>query len=158
METLQITKKDALKALKEANSESKKVLKNLFGSQLSDDIKERVKTFEDACAEEGKTPESVLPYKDPQDDHERGLNAMAKMLVIAKALNEGWTPDWTNGNQRKWYPWFKHNGAGFGFSFSYCVYTDSHSDVGSRLCFQTEELADYAGKQFIKEFNDFLIL
>lgn len=158
METLQITKADALKAFKDAKEPFKGILKTLFGGQISEKITDRIKTFEDACAEEGVSPESVLPYKEPSNDHERGLNAMAKLMVITKALNEEWTADWNNSNQYKWYPWFRHNGAGFGFSRSNFVYSSSASGVGSRLCFRSEELANYAGTQFLKEFNDFLII
>ena len=48
--------------------------------------------------------------------------------------------------------------ANAGVAFSYADYASSNSYTynGARLCFKTEELAEYAGTQFLKEWSDFM--
>lgn len=76
--------------------------------------------------------------------------------LLCRALNEGWEPDWNDNNQYKHFPWF-HMAGSSGFRF--CGYdtwaTDSR--VGSRLCFKSRELAEYAGKQFADLYNKFML-
>lgn len=79
------------------------------------------------------------------------------LIIICRALNEGWTPDWNDSNQAKWYPYFDmRSKSGFGFSYSFYVTWRTSADVGSRLCFKNEELAKYAGKQFENIYKSFL--
>lgn len=118
-------------------------------------ITERVKTFEDAC--------EVLGLDDVQigvkglDEDTKSIEAYAKLTIIARALNEGWKPDWSNTNESKYVPWFKHK-SGLGLSYFVCVLWSSHTNVGSRLCFKSRELAEYAGKQFEDIYRDYLTL
>jgi|SRR5688572_6214546 len=133
-------------AHKEADKPGKKLLETLFPElKKPERIIDRVKTFEDACHELGIddfTVNSTL-----SSDQQVAVNAMAMMLVITQALNEGWKPNWNNSNEFKWFPWFEMR-SGFGLSFSNYSGTYSVTGVGSRLCFKSEELANYAGKQF----------
>lgn len=110
-----------------------------------------IKSFEDACKALNYDP--TLPeFPMASADEKKALIAHYKLTVIAKAINEGWTPNWGNSNQWKYFPWFKMSD---GFSFRVAVCNLSHSRVGSRLCFQSEEKAEYAGKQFIKLYKEY---
>jgi hypothetical protein len=120
---------------------------------FEDEIKkiiDRVKSFEDACAELGINPEDLFDPIDTSDEI-----AYKKIKIIARALNDGWIPNWNNTNQYKWFPWFNLS-SGFGFSGSGYGYARTTTVVGSRLCFKSEELANYAGKQFTNIYKDFL--
>ncbi len=121
-------------------------------------ITEKVKTFEDACAIEAPSEDvsNLLSYKG-QDKDLLAAQAWAKMNHIRKVLNEGWEPDWMNSNQWKFYPWFKMN-TGSGLSYGDYGYVFSTSHVGSRLCFKTSELAEYAGTQFLDIYKLFMTL
>ena len=109
-----------------------------------------IKTFEDACEKLGLEPNLEVSISDKKDEA-----AYKKLKIISKALNQEWTPDYNNRNQLKWYPWFKWSGSGFSFTDTFYDFTNSY--VGSRLCYATSELAEYAGKQFSSIYNDFLI-
>lgn len=111
----------------------------------SNKVTDRIKTIADAQKATGRPkvdfsflPENIREYFEAQYD----------ALVIAEALNEGWVPDWDNNSERKWYPWFIMSPAAFAFDAS--SYGISHADAGSgsRLKFKSEELSDYAAKQF----------
>ena len=123
------------------------------------DIKDKVKSFEDACKVLDITP-SVPVVTGIPEKYQKPLIANYQLMVIAEALNEGWTPDWSNGEWDKWYPWFNmDNSSSAGrFSFGDSVNQYSISTVGSRLCFKSEELADYAGTQFLELYRELFVI
>ena len=155
-ETLEITKEAAIKAHDEASTKGKTLLENLFGKRVfQKDIKERIKTFDDVIRELGDDPEefkNAISIMEEPDEI-----AYVKLKLIAKALNEGWTPDWSNGEWDKWYPWFKMDDSSSAGRFSFCVSAAQYSVsyVGSRLCFKSKDLATYAGTQFLDIYKDF---
>ena len=123
------------------------------------DIKDKVKSFEDACKLLDITP-SVPVVTGIPEKYQKPLIANYQLMVIAEALNEGWTPDWSNGEWDKWYPWFDMDNSSSAGRFSFFVadYLFSFSFVGSRLCFKSEELADYAGTQFLELYRELFVI
>ena len=117
-----------------------------------------IKTFEDACLALGI--ETTLPdFSAIPEEFQKPLIAYYKIVIIAKALNEGWTPDWTNGKWDKYYPWFEMGSpSGVGFSFNGCDAWYTNSFAGSRLCFKSSELAEYAGKQFESLYKEYFVI
>jgi hypothetical protein len=152
METLQIKKEDAIKAFDSATKNQKELLINLFGKKtFLKSVQERIKTMDDVYSELGVTSDeySNIPFY---------VKAFIKVCQIAESLNEGWQPDWSNSNEYKYYPWFSNFVSGSGFACDDYGCNDSDTSIGSRLCFKTEELAQYAGKQFEKEYNEYLLI
>lgn len=143
-----MNKDEAKKRLSSIEVEVKELRKIIEAPEL---ITDRVKTFQDACDVLNISSRSIFSEEDTKDEI-----AYKKLKIIARALNEGWTPDWENSSQYKYYPWFRIK-SGFAFSDSHYGYSHSHSDVCSRLCFSSEKLAEYAGKQFENIYKDFLI-
>ena len=149
------------------------------------DIKERVKTFEDACGELGNDHpfvESYEKYVNTASGEEEDDVAYLKLRIIAAALNEGWKPTFDK-DERRYYPWFyvdTENEYGefdeekkschiplrlnnFAVVYGGTTYVGtnlagpfSYASYGVRLAFKTEELAKYCGEQFIEEWADFL--
>lgn len=68
------------------------------------EVRERIKTFEDACREIGIDAEAWN-----RDKISLGLEpdvlAFLKLRIIVKALNEGWEPRFTE-DECRYYPWF----------------------------------------------------
>lgn len=71
------------------------MLENIFGKDVfyPKDIKDRVKTFEDAISILGNDNQAVIDYyvianKTCTED----ILAFGKLRVIVEALNEGWKP------------------------------------------------------------------
>lgn len=120
-------------------------------------VTERIKTYEDACLE---LDIPLMPERCKGMTEDEA--AYYSLKVIAKALNEGWEPDWSNIKQKKWSPWFKvtdTNPAGLSYSNTHDTvsYANAYAIFGSRLCFKTEALAKYAGTQFIKLYEKYLL-
>ena len=157
-ETLEITKVAAIKAHDEASTKGKTLLENLFGKKVfQKDIKQRITCLDDALRELGK---DKLDFEASCVGLSEDEVAYKMLKVIAEALNEGWTPDWSNGQWDKWYPWFKMDDSSSAgrFSFYAAVNLYSASAVGSRLCFKSKDLATYAGTQFLDIYKDFFTI
>jgi len=117
----------------------------------------KIKSFEDACQVLGINPEEFkITYPEKVAHHGRALAAHAKLVIIADALNNGWQPDWDNSNENKYYPWFKMSPSGFRSGVYAHVFTSS--DVGSRLCFKSIDLARYAGETFTDLYKDYFLI
>lgn len=157
MKTLQIDEKNAKKLYPTASAEFKATLEDTFGKEFfSHKITDRVKSFEDACVILGINSRTVLPELPTTylNNDLRSIQAYAKLTVIIRALNEGWTPDWDNSDEPKYYCWFEKKKSGFVLNL--VLYHCTVTPVGSRLCFKSRELAQYAGEQFQSIYNDFL--
>lgn len=110
-------------------------------------IVDRVKTFEDACEVLGiKGDVFIGVLNDGLSDVSEKLIAHTKLLVIIRALNQGWKPDWDNGNEAKYYPYWDMEKGGFSLNGVSVGYLDA--GVPSCLCFKSKALVEYATKQF----------
>lgn len=195
---MEIKNENIMAAYKAADESGKQMLRAMFPEMeweaTENDnrpVTERIKTFEDACAELGEDHLYVQMFRDIYDKSEKaGANvncdvvAYLKLRVITAALNEGWEPQFTEDEWR-YYPWFYlwtdeelaekteewkrerclttmqyHRGewAGLAFAYSYYAPSASAAGVGSRLCFKSDTLAEYAGKQFIDLWMDFYLI
>ena len=154
---LEISEQAARKLYLTAAVELKALLEENFGKDFfSQSIMDRVKTYEDACAELGESPVDENACK------KLGMNkndiAYLKLTQIVRALNEGWVAKVYDGENR-WYPWFKHNDSPSGFAFlgSGFDFGSAAAGCGSRLCFKDENLSTYAGKQFLDLWREFIV-
>jgi hypothetical protein len=120
------------------------------------DVKERILTFEDVLKEMKVDPKEFIKSLQNLTSDEV---AYKRLKLIIAAFNEGWTPDWTNGQWDKFVAYFTIGGSS-GVGFSCIGFGDwrSYSDVGSRLVFKSADLAKHVGKLFIDDFRDFLII
>ena len=96
-------------------------------------ITDRVSTFEDACNELGITGDTYVELSDNISALFPFVVDVTKAAIITEALNEGWKPNWDNGNERKWYPYFDMRTN----SFSLLNVDDYYrfSFVPSRICY-----------------------
>jgi len=161
MQTIEIKKKNAESAYKNADLNGKKLLEELLGKEnvMPGKITDRIKTFKDVLEELGMlapNKQILLDYNGADPDL-ISSQAHLKLTFIARALNEGWKPDWSNSSQYKYFPWFREK-TGFGLSFGGVDRWFTYTSVGSRLCFNTYELAEYAATQFADIYNDFLTI
>lgn len=87
----------------------------------------------------------------------KDILAYIKIKMIALALNEGWKPTFTE-DEKRWYPYFKVSKNG-SVSFTLAHYDASCAGTyfSSYLAFKSQELAEYAGKQFIDIYKDYLM-
>ena len=185
-ENIAISKQYLLKAYREAEPSQKEFMKQLFGADtFVSSVMERIKTFQDALNELGYDNDLVKAYKETMPTctytDAKDILAYLKLRIIAAALNEGWEPKFTKDEWR-YYPYFsvltkeeyehlkdeakgRCVGRASNFAYSYgglvyssAGYASSFSNTGSgvRLAFRTKELAQYAGKQFLNIWADFI--
>lgn len=89
--------------------------------------------------------------------HIKALIALNELFTIAEAWNkeDGFVPDFSDGEQDKWFPWFMYDkdAAGFVCANTYYTSASANANIGSRLCFKTSERAEQFGKQFAHLYN-----
>jgi len=155
MDELKVTRENALAAHAEANQKGKALLENLFGKKVFQrEVTERIKTFDDVLDELGI---SAVEFAAATKGLSHDEIAYRQIKLIVQALNEGWQPDWTDSDRYKYYPWFDLS-SGRGLSYNACAYGYARSGVGSRLCFKSRELAEYAGTQFKDLYEDYFLI
>jgi hypothetical protein len=165
------------------------LLRDLYGDTVAVDnrpVVDRVKTFDDAVAELGNEHPFVTAYNEfDVDDNDIDIIKYLQLRIIVAALNEGWTPQFTE-NERRWYPWFtlytnaeidkmnddkkskicrvvgrSNNNAnangGLVYAIAGSASSSAYTNSAARLAFKSEKLAIYAGQQFIEIYRDFII-
>ena len=149
------------------------------------DIRDRIKTLQDACNELGDEHPLVTQYRlttgafkgDPMTED---FIAYLKLRIITAALNEGWKPQFVKGEQR-WYVWHdfltkeKYNDMSTGekcrvvglsgnisdayvgadYGGAHSISSFSYLIFSSLLAFKSEGLAQYAAKQFTNIYADY---
>jgi hypothetical protein len=116
-----------------------------------------IKSFEYACKHLGLNPTDLPDVSTIPEEFRKAIIAGFKLMIIYKAINNGWKPDWSNYRQGKYYPWFEVLSSGFGFSHAHYFFDGTYAIVGSRLCTDTSEKALYIGKQFEVEYKDYFL-
>lgn len=93
--------------------------------------------------------------------HVKAIIAFNRLCTIAQAWNkeDDFTPDFSNRNQTKWFPWFVYSDDAAGFVSAYTNYAATYASAsfGSRLCFKTSTRARQFGEQFIDLWNQVLL-
>jgi len=159
MERLYVDKEKAKSLYEKASPELQAMLEDTFGKRLFKRVEDRIKSYKDACNEIGLEIEDLPDVENCEPEDRSSIIAFYKLTIIARALNEGWTPNWQDPNQYKYYPWFKvANPTRFVYADTYSTATSAIADIGSRLCCKSEELATYFGKQFEKLWAEYLLL
>ena len=107
---LKISAENALAAYNNTDANGRELLEHLFGKEIfAQDIKDKVKTFEDAVAILGDEHPLVAQFRVIESsfkeaDNNLHLFAYARLVIIAEALNEGWKPKF-DGDECRYYPW-----------------------------------------------------
>lgn len=93
--------------------------------------------------------------------HVKAIIAFNRLCTIAQAWNkeDDFTPDFSNRNQEKWFPWFVYSDDAAGFVCANTASTAAYAyaNIGSRLCFKTSARARQFGEQFIDLWNQVLL-
>lgn len=134
-----------------------------------------VRVYQTLIARAGKTEQSLAEWMG------KDVVAFLKLRIITEALNEGWHPKFTEDEYR-YYPWFyiytkeeydnfseeeKRRCVGRAYNNAYApgglvcpsashASSNSSTYSGVRLAFSNRDLAEYAGKQFIDIWADFV--
>ena len=132
---LKVQKANALLAFQKAGKEARQVLCDIFGRD----------TFE------------PFKFEDLDEVEKKVIAAYSRLRAKAKEKRGSWTPDFTNSNQAKYFPWFKYkDGVGFVVAGTDSYWAYASTDVGSRLCFPTSEMAIEFAKENSEDYNTIL--
>ena len=117
-----------------------------------------IKSYEDACKVLGVQPISENAVAAFPKEDRKSMLAYHKLTIIARAINGGWKPDWNDRTQYKYYPIFYYENAGLSSANTNNTASNTYANFGSRLCFQTEAMSEYAAATFADLYTDFYCL
>ena len=115
----------------------------------------KIKSYEAACKALGLKPISDEVFNAFQKEDRKTMAAYHKLAVITRAINEGWQPDWSNRDERKYEPFMYTNSAGLACATTYYAPSASGTSIGSRLCFRDYERATFAVETFGELYKDY---
>lgn len=152
-ETIEADKASVLETYRNAKPEEKKMLEKVFGKEKFATSSDWMKLWEKFCKD--NKLKVTLPHLNPKDSDEEWDNSCVMLRHIFKIRRGNWKPDYTDGNQAKWFPRFTLSSSGLAFEHSYAILWNSFSFVGSRLCTPTEKMSDSIAKEFLPIFEKF---
>jgi hypothetical protein len=102
---------------------------------------------EDAFKRLGMDP-AVMPDLSKLPERFGFLAVVFILAVICEAVNDKWKADYSNHNQRKYFPWGLVSSVGLDFSHSYYYCGFAAAAVGFPLVLENPEKAKYVFEQF----------
>lgn len=182
-EEITFTKDELNKIYKESSEERRKVLKELFGEELFKFDYHDIKTYADACKKLDMKEHLLTGSKGGDIEAQRQAQALYKLLIIQKAMNNG---VWCDKDGWSYYPYWvlyskkemermseeekqrkgikqllscanAYNTENAGVRCTGANIRGAYTDAnyGFPLCFNSEEAALYAAKQFESLFFDY---
>jgi hypothetical protein len=153
---MKLTKEMAVRLYPKSEDWFKEVLEKEFTREtfLGADFG-NLKNFDDCCRT-CNTNEDEFEKKWQEIPVDFQTIAFERLKIINQAINQKWVPDHFETSQYKWAPWFTVSSSGFDFTSS--IYYDDNATtyVGFRLCFESEEKSDHAGRNFTRYFQEFI--
>ncbi len=153
---MKLTEEMAIRLYPKSEDWFKEILEKEFSREtfLRTDFK-NLKTFDDCCRICGTT-EVDFEKKWAEIPVDFQTIAFERLKIINQAINQKWIPDYFKTDQYKWAPWFVVSSSGFDFTLSDFSCDDACTYVGFRLCFESEEQSDHAGRNFTRYFQEFI--
>lgn len=153
MKTLKLSNEKALSLYKNSNQEWKEILEENYGKDFfkPKEITDIVFDIDSLCEYLNIEYNDLVPYPTPKDAFQKYMNSCALIPKIVKVYNEGIILDWSNQNQRKYYPWFKFENGSMVFGRSYDYYCCFFGSVGF---YKDEKTAKHIGKHFIDIYKE----
>jgi hypothetical protein len=106
-----------------------------------------IKLPEDAFKKQGMDPAS-MPDLSKLPERFSFLTTVFILAVICEAVNNGWIADYSNYEQKKYFPWAWVSSSGLGFSYSRYDCDHASASVGFPLVLESPEKEEYVFEQF----------
>ena len=128
---------------------------------INENLKDQIKNYEDACALKGIQPLTITAFAALPESQQQAAFSRHKIETIVEVLKQGREFDWSDHDQRKYYPWFDmetYNDGRANDGFVLYVLNDycGCTYVGSRLCYFSREDAQYVATHFLEDYKAFM--
>ena len=122
---------------------------NIVFKKKPSEITDRVKTVEDAYKELGEHDAEVRTLRQLESITSLSKRVVdsQKLVVVIKALNEGWYPDFENENEYKYFPYFYMENGCQVLRSVYFWFT--HASVPAPSLLKSDKLVRYIASQFL---------
>ena len=132
-----------------------------------------IERYEALCQKHGLDPNALPDVSKVPEKRKKYIISCERIAIIAECYNkedkdgnildEGWIPNYSDYNQRKYEIWFRvikdtSSVSGFGLAYGGYVSWSTLTFCGGRLCFKTSALGEYVTKKHAEIFRDFLTI
>ena len=111
-------------------------------------VYDKIRYYSDICLELGVEELTIEHFNFLPIEQREKMLAYHKICNISKIFNAGWVPNFTDLNQRKFFPYFIKNKDGSWSVASFADFDVDCSALGFGLYFKEEELALFAVNLF----------
>jgi len=141
------------KACDSSRPEQLKTLKSIFKAYIKENIFSQIRNYSDVCKALKIKELTISDFKAFGEEAKKML-AFHKIKNIEKLFNETWKPNFIDGSQYKYYPYFTANkNGGLGFGDCSCYYSGFCGRVG---LFKDSKTATFVGKTFTDIYQDLI--
>ena len=150
---VELTSAEVNEMFEASDDKQTKVLVKYLDKTKTKTILDEIMSFEDACAKLGITDSDneINIIKSLSTPNRDKLIAMYRLEIIAKALNDGWYPNFNNDNEYKYFNYFRMvNGV---FSFFTVNYYFATVIVPSALYFKSSEIAQHCSNIAFEDYK-----
>ncbi len=144
-----------VKLYENSNDSGKKILVDTYGESMFTIDNNYMEVFQGFCKQHNLIFDDIVPFKDPKTSNQHSTNAHAMLQEIVPIENEGWTPNWDNSSEYKYYPWFEMR-SDWGFAFYGVDYWSTSTVAGSRLCFKNAERCELTAKKYLSIYQKWI--
>ena len=110
-------------------------------------IIDKIQTLEDVFRLNNTTKEEFdSKYEGIEDE----VKYVALEYLIVKAYNQGWSPNWSDSNEPKYYLWWNFSN---NFTLDCCNCYDSSAGCSALSLFKNKEIALDAAKKFLNVYK-----
>lgn len=150
-DTIEFTEKEVKEMISASTEKQLPIVKEIFNVVNS---WENIKSVEDAIKILGEKDEEVSLLRNIQHASlPRHILAEQELVVIIKAINEGWEADFDNHSQPKYFPWWCLDK---NFSLDIMLCCISEFCIPRRLCLETREKVEYVSSEFKNLYKEYL--
>ena len=129
-------------AYEAASEDLRKRLRKVFKIESEDDLFD-ITSYEELCKLKGIKVLTEEDFKNSRDP--KKALAFEKIKIIEEIYNKDWKPNFKDGNQRKWYPYFVNNNGSWRFNGS-GYFSGFYGDVG---LYKDEKTSNFVGRTFM---------
>lgn len=110
---------------------------------------DRIRNYSDVCRELNIKELIEIDFNFLPIEQRIKMLSFYRIQNIIKLFNQDWILNWSDINQKKYYPWFEKKSSGWVCYGSYGYYSYSYAGVG---LFKSEEISNFCGKLFLEDY------
>ncbi len=138
---------------KACDTKQLKVFMTIFKGQIKESKIAKVIPYKDICKHLDRPVLTMSHFSFlPENQRKKAFRAN-RIGNLQDYFNDGWVPNWKDGNERKWWPYFVKRAGSWAFHRSDFSVGSSAGRVGF---YRIEEISNFVGRNYLTEYEEYL--